>query len=267
MTELTLRSRASLTLQRRVGHLLAPLWLPAAAFLLRFCLGYRIRDVRALRRRYRKEVEATEGGTLLCANHLTMIDSALVAWALGGSFWYVARYAHFPWNLPERRNFASNFLARSAAWVVKCIPVVRGGDRDDVADVLARVRHLLSRGETVLVFPEGGRSRSGRVEPESVSYGVGRILTAVPECRTLCVYLRGEGQETWSTLPKRGEAFHVDFEPFHPDSPHEGLRRARDLSRQIARKLAAMEERYFSDRAGRPDPAPGARRPETGRRA
>lgn len=139
-------------------------------------------------------------------------------------------------------------MNRCAAWLVKCIPVVRGGSREDVSRVLDRVRHLLSRGETALLFPEGGRSRSGRVEPESATYGVGRILTAVPDCRTLCVYLRGDQQETWSTIPDRGDSFYVEFEVFEPESDHRGLRRSRDLARQIVQKLAEMEEEYFARR-------------------
>lgn len=238
----------ALAAQRGVGWLLAILWIPAVAFILRFVLGYTIRDAGALRRRYRGFVEEEGRPILLCANHLTMIDSAVVAWALGGSWWYVFHYRHLPWNVPEQRNFAFNWFNRAAAWVAKCIPVVRGGSREQVSGVLRRLRHVLARGGTVLVFPEGGRSRTGRVEPDSAMYGVGRILNAVPECRTLCVYVRGQHQESWSTVPPRGDTFDADFEVFEPESPHTGLRRARDLSNQIVRKLARMEEEHFAGR-------------------
>lgn len=209
-------------------------------------MGYRIPRATELRRRFRRLVKKDSRPLLICANHLTMIDSALVAWALGGSWWYLAHYSRLPWNLPEETNFASNWVNRVAAWLVKCIPVVRGGSREEVSNVLDRIRYVLSRGETALVFPEGGRSRSGRVEPESATYGVGRILTTVPECRTLCVYLRGEKQDTWSTVPARGESFYVDFELFEPESEQSGLRRSRDLARQIVGKLAEMEEEYLA---------------------
>jgi hypothetical protein len=84
------------------------------------------------------------------------------------------------------------------------------------------------------------------VEPDSVTYGVGRLLTAVPDCRTICVYLRGEGQESWSTIPERCATFDVRFEVVAPHSSETGLRRARDLSRAIIDKLAEMEERHFA---------------------
>jgi len=258
VSELPRRTRAALTLQSWVGRILGILWLPAAAAFLRFGLGYRIREVREIRRRYRSFLREGDGGVLVCANHLTMIDSALIAWGLGGSVWYVAHYRHFPWNLPERRNFAFNAFARAAAWIAKCIPVVRRGSREEISGVMDRIRHLLERGHSVLIFPEGGRSRSGRVEPESVQYGVGRLLSSVPDARTVSVYLRGDRQESWSTIPKRGDTFYLDFEPTRPDSSHTGLREARDLSRQIIGTLKEMEERYFSLAAatGSPSAAP-----------
>jgi len=231
-----------------VGHLLAVVWVPLVAFLLRFVMGYRIRDAEEVRRRFRRRFEGGGDPLLVCPNHLTLIDSALVAWALGGSWWYLLHYDRLPWNLPEETNFAPNWISRAAAWTTKCIPVRRGGSRERAEAVHDRVCHLLERGETVLIFPEGGRSRSGRVEPGSASYGVGRILNRVPESRVLCVYLRGEAQQSWSELPARGDTFRV--ETSRPDlaSSHSGLRRARDLSRQIVGELARMERSCLAGR-------------------
>lgn len=248
MTEIPLRSRIGLALQRNVGRILGVVWIPLAAFFLRVVMRYRIRNAAEHRRRFRGMVEDDDRPLLICANHLTMIDSFLVAWALGGSWWYLFHYSRMPWNLPERDNFASSVVSRWAAWVAKCIPVTRGGSREGISRVMSRLRHVLSRGETALVFPEGGRSRTGRVEPDSATYGVGRILNAIPECRILCVYMRGDRQETWSTVPSRGNSFYVDFELFEPESEHSGLRRARDVSRQIVRNLHRMETEYLAHR-------------------
>lgn len=248
MAEPPFHTRIGLALQRWVGRVTGILWIPLAAFLLRVVMRYRIRDVSGVRRRFRRLVARDGRPLLICANHLTMVDSALVAWALGGSWWYLFHYSRMPWNLPERENFASNWINRAAAWMAKCIPVTRGGSRERVSGSMERLRYVLSRGETALVFPEGGRSRSGRVEPDSATYGVGRILNAVPECRTLCVYMRGDHQRTWSTVPPRGDDFSVDFEVFEPESEHTGLRRARDVARQIVAKLHAMEEEYLAGR-------------------
>ena len=82
MLRLPTRTRMALLVQREVGRLVAVLWIPAMAFMLRFGLRYRIRNAAELRSRYRALVRESEGPVLICANHLTMIDSALVAWAL-----------------------------------------------------------------------------------------------------------------------------------------------------------------------------------------
>jgi len=223
--DLPRRSRLSLAIQREAGRLLAVVWVPTAAFFLRVMMRYRIPDAARIRKRYRQLIKGMDRPVLICANHLTMVDSAVLAWALGGSWWYVLNYKRMPWNLPESTNFAFNWLNRAAAWIAKCIPVTRGGDRRRTSHVLQRIQHLLSRGDTALIFPEGGRSRSGRVDLEAVADGVGRILSSVKECATLCVYLRGERQKTWSALPARGDSFYVDFELFQPQSQFRGLRR------------------------------------------
>jgi 1-acyl-sn-glycerol-3-phosphate acyltransferase len=82
---------------------------------------------------------------------------------------------------------------------MKCLPVTRGGERTAVADVLNRFVYLLSQGEVGMIFPEGGRSRSGRVEVDMAAPGVGRVVTTLPGCRVLCVYLRGERQRPSGT--------------------------------------------------------------------
>ncbi|MFV2006794.1 MAG: lysophospholipid acyltransferase family protein [Longimicrobiales bacterium] len=246
MPSLPTRTRLALLVQREVGRLMAVLWIPAMGFTLRFGLRYRIRNAAELRNRYRALVRESDGPVLICANHLTMIDSALVAWALGGSWWWVFNYRRMPWNLPEYHNFASHWFNRVLAWIAKCLPIVRGGKRSEVSGVLKRIQHLLSKGETALIFAEGGRSRTGRIQPDSIADGVGRIMNSVRGCQALCVYLRGDRQNSWSTIPARGDSFYVDFELFKPDSEHSGLRRSRDFALQVVENLASMEERYFS---------------------
>ncbi len=83
---------------------------------------------------------------------------------------------------------------------------------------------------------------------DAIAHGVGRLLGSVSGCRALCVYLRGDAQATWSTMPARGDTFHVDFCVLAPTSPHRGLRRSRDLAQQVVAQLQRMEESYLADR-------------------
>jgi 1-acyl-sn-glycerol-3-phosphate acyltransferase len=237
--------RLRLAVQRAVGHLLAPLWIFGAALVLRFVCGFRIGGVAEARARYRALRAGSRSPLLLCANHLTLVDSVLIAWALGSPAWYLLRFSSLPWNIPERRNFASSWWSRALIYVLKCLPITRGGDRREISGVLSRVSYLLEIGEVVLIFPEAGRSRSGRIDVEAAAWGVGRIVGSVAGCQVLCVYLRGDRQSQFSDLPARGQRFRVELALLEPKSDLKGLRRSMDLSRQIVTKLAEMEQRWL----------------------
>lgn len=274
------KQRAALELQLAVARATALLWVPLVVAFMRFGLGWRVDGAPAARRRYREVVSASDAPVLVCANHLTLLDSAVIAWALGSPWWYLRRFSTLPWNVPERRNFASSLASRVLVYLMKCVPIVRGSDRREVAAVLDRLTYLLARGESVLIFPEGGRSRSGRVEIESAAYGVGRIANELPGCRVVCVYLRGERQVTYGDLPPRGERFRVSVDAIEPRPEHGGVRGSIEVSRQILARLAELERRHFGENeavdAGAGEnvdgPAEGAaaaseRRPVAARRA
>lgn len=244
------RERSALLLQLALSRLSSPLWIPLTSAILRFGFGWRVdpAECAAARREYRRLRRESRAPILICANHLTMFDSFVIGWAIGSNGTYLRDFGALPWNTPEMVHFASNWWKRALAYLYKCVPVRRGSDRTEVARVLAKVRFLLSRGQVALVFPEGGRSRSGRVEVETAAYGVGRIISALPGCRVLCVYLRGEGQETWSDLPRHGERFHVSVACIEPKSDQRGLRASLEVARQVTAQLADMESRYFDGR-------------------
>jgi 1-acyl-sn-glycerol-3-phosphate acyltransferase len=238
----------ALRIQRTVSRALSPLWIPIFVTLMAFVFRWRVEGARELRRRYREVREQSSAPLLICANHLTMLDSFVIGWALGGSWFYLTHFSSLPWNTPERVHFASTWWKRALTYVLKCVPVTRGADRKQVALVLEKVQHLLSIGEVVMVFPEGQRSRTARVELESAAYGVGRIVSAVPGCRVLCVYLRGESQHEMTDAPARGEVFRGRMALIEPKSDASGLRGSLDISRQIVGKLIELERSHFDDR-------------------
>jgi len=237
-----------LKIQREVGRVLGIIWIIPIAWFMRFVMGYRIKNVKEVRRRYRKLISEAQGPVLICPNHLTMADSAVIAWALGGSWWYLFRYSRMPWNIPEYNNFSFLWFVGLGAWITKCIPVVRGGKREDVSKVVKKIDYLLRNGETALIFAEAGRSRTGRVQVESHAHAVGRIMTIVPGCKALCVYMRGDLQDTWSTVPARTDSFYLDLQILDPKSEFSGMRRSRDVAQQIVAHIAEMEAEYFAGR-------------------
>ena len=115
--------------------------------------------------------------------------------------------------------------------------------------MLRGLRHLMQLGEVVLMFPEGGRSRSGRVDTESVAYGVGRLIKELGNCRVLCVYLRGDRQRSWSNMPAAGDTFSIATRVIEPRTELRGMRGSRDLADQVLRQLVEMEEEHLASPA------------------
>jgi len=227
---------------------LAPAWVPLFTAIMAVGMRWRVEGADRVRREYARLRSESDAPVLICANHLTMFDSFAIGWALGGVSTYLRHFSWLPWNTPEETNFASTWWKRTLVYLLKCVPVRRGADRGEVARTLDKVAFLLQQGESVLVFPEGGRSRTGRVEPENAAYGVGRLVSQVPGCRVFCVYLRGRHQESWSERPVRGEVFDVAASSLEPKTDHRGLRGSVEISRQILQRLAEMEREYFDDR-------------------
>jgi len=237
-----------LVVQREISRLLSPLTTSFVAAALRCAFGYRIEDLRGFRREYRKICLEHDGPLMICANHLTMIDSFVIAWALGSPWWYFRHFRTLPWNVPERSIFAATRFLRVAIYVLKCLPVERGGDRLEVTGVLSCLANVIANHEVALIFPEAGRSRTGRVDPDSAASGIGRIYRSASHCRVVCVYLRGDHQDAYSDMPVRGEVFRGSVSVIEPKTNYRGLRASRDIARQIAQRLANMEQEYFDDR-------------------
>ena len=251
MTTSTIRHNTrSLRLQYALGRMAVFLLAPLAILVVRY-LGYRIDNLGDLRKSVKRAMNEHRGGWIICANHLTMIDSVIVAWALMPLTGYMIRFRHMPWNLPERENFQKNLVLALLCYLTKCIPIHRGGDRDELKRTMETCTGLLDGGATLLIFPEGGRSRRGLVNRQAPSYGVGRLVRNSASTRVLCVYIRGLGQKSFSSIPRSGEVFIGMAEPFQPRSGERGLRGQRETARQIVEQLALMEEDWLREASKR----------------
>ncbi|MBP7766375.1 MAG: 1-acyl-sn-glycerol-3-phosphate acyltransferase [Syntrophaceae bacterium] len=241
------RSRIRLLVQNFLGRLAIVLIAPFY-FIVARALHYRIRNLRDIRRQCAAAFAAHRGPWLICANHLTMIDSFILSYAAFSFGRHFTAYKKLPWNLPERRNFQSNLFLAVLCYLSKCIPVDRGGSREKMKRVLEQCVYLLGHGHTIMIFPEGGRSRTGRVDRNNFSYGVGRFIQEVENCKVLCIYLRGDRQHKYSLIPAWGDTFDARVEVLEPaPTGREGLRAQREYAAQIIDRLAQMEEKYFAE--------------------
>lgn len=243
-------ARLSLLFQRLLGWLFFVLVGPGSLFTMGLLRRNRIEGVAEVRRRYR-EALATGRPTLIAANHLTMVDSAYLQWALCPLWQYYVSYRRFPWNVAAVEHLKSRPPLLVICYLGKVLPIDRDGTDAHRKQVLDKLRWLLERGEVAMIFPEGTRSRTGRIDVESTTYGVGQLLKDIDNPQVICAYIRGKKQERMSSVPHFGDTVHIELEVIEPKTTQTGLRAVRDLSRQVIVKLKEMEDRRLG-------PAPAA---------
>lgn len=239
--------RRKIEIQKTLGWLLFfPLGI-ISVILIRYKYKLSIKNLDQVRIKF-KELVREKRPILVCSNHLTLVDSIIIIWALAPLSYYFFNYRLFCWNVPEIKNYWTKLSWKIFTYLGKCIPIDRTGSRQHQDHVLDQVSSLVRSGDLCMVFPEGTRSRSGRVVPSEVTYGVGKIVSNVPGCQVLCLYLRGDQQETYSDFPKSGEDFYLSLELITPVSKSKGLRAIRDYSVQIISKIKEMEDAYFRNK-------------------
>ena len=243
--------RVWLRLQRIVGWATFAIVGPCSVFTMRILRNNRIEGVAEARRIYR-EALASGRPTLICANHLTMVDSAYLHWAFAPLWEYLLHFQRFSWNVAAIEHLNANYFLKAIVFLGKTVPIDRGGDEGHRKAVLNKIRWLVQSGEVCTLFPEGSRSRTGRIDPATVTYGVGQILKDLERPQVLCAYLRGSRQEHESGVPPYADTLHLKVEILEPKTTEQGLRATRDLSRQVIGKLKAMEDEYLARRGTAP---------------
>lgn len=131
---------------RRHPRVWKPVWVPTKGVLKALSYGpLRMRVVG-------REHIPPDGPTLIVSNHVAFIDPLLVA---------VAALPRPVWTMGKEELFSSRVLE---AWLSRIggFPVKR--QSPDVWAVRMG-RDLLARGESLLIFPEGGVTRTGRMSP------------------------------------------------------------------------------------------------------
>lgn len=180
------------------------------------------------------------GPAVIVANHQSLVD-ILVLYGLYRPFKWVSK--------------AENFRLPVVGWNMVLNDYVRltRGDRESIRAMMEHCARHLAAGSPVLIFPEGTRTRDGRLQ--AFKDGAFRLAmdTGVP---VIPVALQG----TYETMPKHGLALHrrMDaltqvLEPLDPRrfESHAALR---DAARAA---IAAALEQGAGGAPG-PAPAPGA---------
>ena len=222
-------------------------FLPVCTWLLCYLiygLGYRVVDLKNIRRAYR-ELITDPRPLVICCNHLTYVDSAILIYAFGNHFWYWTHFRSLSWNLPAIEYSRQPFF-RIIGLISKCIFIPRGRGPKKQGQILEIVRKLLEIGEPVTIFPEGRRSRTGRFDSEKLSLGIGKIISELKECRVLCVYLRSDKQTVSTKFPAKNSRFYLKHELITFNNMSSDKESQRAIVQSIADKIVGLEHEYFS---------------------
>ncbi|MDH5668301.1 MAG: 1-acyl-sn-glycerol-3-phosphate acyltransferase [Nitrospira sp.] len=172
------------------------------------------------------------GGVLVAANHASYLDIPLLGCGMRRRAWYLGRSDLFP--VPGLSG-----ILRSLGW----IPVRMGRlDREAFGKAISLIR----AGEVVVIFPEGGRSRDGVLQPPKAGIGV---IVSKTGCPVVPAYLKG----TFDVLPTgakwpRGRQVTVSFgepirfDPVDRKEKTETKRFYEQVSHTIIDHIAALGE-------------------------
>lgn len=240
-------------LQALVCHILLLPFCSVLLVLMKYFRGYTIENMAQIRTEFRRIWEKKERDgvpLMICANHLTFIDSALIIWALASNWWYLFNYKAFTWNLPAGDFFKKKLHYHLTLYLTKCIFLDRKGTSAHKNAVLNLCRYLLKKGNVVLIFPEGQRSRTGTFDEERLRFGVGKIAASLENAQILCIYLRGDKQETFSNYPPVNSRFNFQMKLIAPEISAETSKKQAsvEIVKQIGATIKQMENTYFAER-------------------
>lgn len=209
-------------------------------------------DIGRIRAEIWEKLDRHDGPVIWAANHLTLIDSFLVYWAVFPMS-RVLEDRRIPWSTPEYTNYyklggpwKSAFI-RGLLYVCRCIPFLRGGeDAESEAwrqKAFDKCVWILREGGSVFVYPEAGRARSGWLEAKRPKDFLGKLALEVPSAKFLCVYLRSEGQLATTVRPPDGDRFRLVCDLI--DGVRAGETNARQISQRLFDRLAAMQLEWW----------------------
>ncbi len=218
--------------------------------IMKYFRGYRIQNIAGIRRQFNDIwLEKEKGGwpLIICSNHLTFIDSALIIWALASNFWYLVNYKAFTWNVPAGDFFKKKLHYHAILYLTKCIFIDRKGSPAHKNAVLNLCRYLLAKGNVVLIFPEGQRSRDGRFDIDRLRFGTGKILVSLENARVLSIYLRSPSQKTFSNYPPKGSHFSLNMKLIQPKIDGVSKKQSSiSAVKEIGQAIEQMENEFFA---------------------
>jgi 1-acyl-sn-glycerol-3-phosphate acyltransferase len=236
--------------QRIISFLVLPIlysfyWI--SVYLVR---RHTIPQIKQLRRHFKHIRQQSSEPLLICPNHLTYVDSIILIIAIGSFLDYWRNFYSFAWNFPKTTHMKTNLFYQVICYIGKCVFINLDSPREQHNQPMHIAKYLLSKGEYLMLFPEGHRGHNGLVDTNNFTYGVGKLINEFKPLKLLCVYLRGSSQQTASNYPNKYDSFYcqlnlVDLPP--QDAKNSALRNIRNNAKYIIQQLHHMEQEYFTN--------------------
>ncbi len=189
-----------------------------------------------------KIIDREEGPYIFASNHTSMFDSGFV-----DSVVFLKKaltsYYKVPYHTPEYGNFYKNYFLSLYMNLGKCIPLERGKGINQPSQLL--VNEKLQNKGIVHIFPEGTRSRTGKLLP-----GKGGVGKRVYENKVKVIPCYHEGLNKvlpiGKYLPRVGKRVRIIIgEPIYFDDFFEKPnvpQTWREISQKIMDEIAKLKE-------------------------
>ncbi len=169
------------------------------------------------------------GGFLIASNHVSFIDPPLIGCVIPREMYFFAR-----------KTLLDNAVLKVILPYCNVIPV----DRDGGGDVGAfkKVFSVLKQGHAMILFPEGTRSKDGRLGKAQGGAGLIACKTRVPIV-PVRVFGTGDVLPRGSAIPARADLAVVFGKPLFPqdfDPGKDAPDRFREASRRFMEKIAEI---------------------------
>jgi 1-acyl-sn-glycerol-3-phosphate acyltransferase len=192
------------------------------------------------------------GAVLIASNHLSFVDSVVITLVAPRSVSFLAKSEYFTGT-----GFRG-WLSRAFFTGIGAIPVERSAGQA-AQDALDSGLHVLEHGEAFAVYPEGTRSRDGRLYRGRTGVAWLALTSGAP---VVPVALTG----TQHIQPPGSSRLHVakvtvEFgQPLYPVGSAGSGRDRREVTDDIMEAIQAMSGQVFANEYNEPPPATAAER-------
>lgn len=250
-------TKIKLIIQRCLSYIAFPALYSLYWLILFKWKKYKIANIKKLRKQFQAIMRNNINNPLLiCPNHFTYIDSIILILVFGSLLDYMCNFRSFAWNFPKTTHVRKNFGFLLLGYLSKCIFIELEHQQKQLINPTEIAKYLLGKQDFIMIFPEGHRSTTGKIDRENFAYGVGKIIKDLPNIKVLCVYLRGHTQAAASKYPNKGDNFYCklklleqqDLMPINDlnKGSISDLRLTRKIAKNVINSLVDLEEEFFS---------------------